>query len=216
MLLPCRSRGTRGEPSASRRAVNGGTGRRPWVGATMRVGDGASPRRHLDRRTRVRPRSALQVCPPGRPSSRGRIRSGPGKRMPGETPGPVFWLRTVFSKSAECQGLGAESRNQPLRPFALRAFPGSAFPPHVSWGSDTIRTTYVLYSGASAADFHRLPVAAGVARRRRRALQPPGGEGNLAESVVGCEVGKVVASSQSPVVIHPQRLHSRGTARLGL
>ncbi len=72
-----------------------------------------------------------QECPTCRPSrgSRGRIRIGPAQCRT-RNPGPVFWLWTVV-----CEW--------PSRQF----------------DSGTIATTDVHHSGASAAEFHRLPDA---------------------------------------------------------
>ena len=79
--------------------------------------------------------------------------------LPGSMPiEQVFWLRTG----------GATNKNAPIEP---------AFPfPLEQW---PVRDPNVLHSGASAAGFHRLPIAGLRFGANRRASQPPEGEGEL-------------------------------------
>jgi len=90
---------------------------------------------------------------PARPGSRGRNRKSAGS-VAGHSLGQVFWLRTQ------------ERRNKSLVPLAIRLPAADAA---VAWehiGSHWIASVH--YSGASAAEFHRLPspqpttVAAGL------------------------------------------------------
>src|ERR1051325_5392077 len=79
--------------------------------------------------------SALPEVPKPSRRSRGRNRMGRA-HCPGLNPGPVFWLWTVFCDSPSRQ---------------------------IQAASGSIATKHVHHSGASAAEFHRLPDAPRVA-----------------------------------------------------
>src|SRR5215212_2294335 len=96
----------------------------------------------------------------GRPRSREDESESCRARCTAQNPGPVFWLWTVVA-------------NRPSRHCRLKA--------RVTiHDSGEFATTDVHHSGASAAEFHRLPVRRSFGlTKTRRASQPPEGEGTI-------------------------------------
>jgi hypothetical protein len=137
------------------------------------------------------PDPSRRLTQPGRPNSRGRIGNAIGTRR-SLTLGPVFWLRTLISVQQADSTQWAVCGRQRISLFCLRRLPTAVCPPPAhsersrlpADHSPAVALEAMLpidpLSSITAARPRRIFTA--FPRRNffksRRALQPPGGEGN--------------------------------------